>query len=116
MRGKISHVLTERAWVRGVGIDFLLHACFCWCYVIQPVHHVLHECVVGCPILSSMYGHVPINQIAAWALILNCNHVVERYVIQPVHQVLHECVVGCPILSSTYEHVSSMFRCINHRG
>ena len=23
-------------------------------------HHVLHECVVGCPILSSMYEHVPI--------------------------------------------------------
>ena len=58
VRGKISHVLTERAWVRGVGIDFLLHACFCWCYVIQPVHHVLHECVVGCPILSRMYEHV----------------------------------------------------------
>ena len=30
--------------------------------VIQPVHHVLHECVVvvGCPILSSKYEHVPI--------------------------------------------------------
>jgi len=23
-------------------------------------YHVLHECVVGCPILSSMYEHVPI--------------------------------------------------------
>jgi hypothetical protein len=61
VRDKISHVLTERAWVRGVGIDFLLQACCCWCYVIQPVHHVLHECVVGCPILSGMYEQVPIN-------------------------------------------------------
>ena len=25
------------------------------------VHHVLHECIVGCPILSSKYEHVPIN-------------------------------------------------------
>ena len=61
VRDKISHVLTERAWVRGVGIDFLLQSCCCWCYVIQPVHHVLHECVVGCPIPSSTYEHVPIN-------------------------------------------------------
>jgi hypothetical protein len=29
VRDKISHVLTERAWVRGVGIDFLLQACCC---------------------------------------------------------------------------------------
>ena len=27
---------------------------------MKPVHHALHECVVGCPIISSMYGHVPI--------------------------------------------------------
>jgi len=45
---------------RGVGIDFLLQSCCSWCYVIQPVHHVLHECVVGCPIPSSKYEHVPI--------------------------------------------------------
>ena len=64
VRDKISHVLiTERAWVRGVGIDFLLQSCCCWCYVIQPVHHVLHECIVGCPILSSMHEHVLINQL-----------------------------------------------------
>ena len=51
-----------------------LQSCCCWCYVIQPVHHILHEivvgcpilssvfheCVVGCPILSNMYEHVPI--------------------------------------------------------
>jgi len=61
VRDKISHVLTERAWVRGVGIDLTLQSCCSWCYVIQPVHHVLHECVVGCPIPSSMYEHVPIN-------------------------------------------------------
>jgi len=60
-RQKTWHVLTERAWVRGVGIDLTLQSCSCKCYVSQPVHHVLHECVVGCPILSSMYEHVPIN-------------------------------------------------------
>ena len=38
----------------------LLQSCCCWCYVIQPVYHILHECVIGCPILSSMYEHVPI--------------------------------------------------------
>jgi len=63
---KISHVLSRspilsQAWVHGVGIDLILQSCCSWCYVIQPVHHVLHECVVGCPILSSMYEHVPIN-------------------------------------------------------
>jgi len=26
---KTWHVLTERAWVRGVGIDFLLQSCCC---------------------------------------------------------------------------------------
>ena len=64
-RGKLKtwHVLTKRAWVRGVGIDFLLQSCCCWCYVIQPVHHVLHECVVGCPILSSIYEHAPIYHL-----------------------------------------------------
>jgi len=45
---------------RGVGIDLLLQSCCSQCYVIQPVHHMLHECVVGCPILSSTYEHVPI--------------------------------------------------------
>jgi hypothetical protein len=29
MIDKISHVLTERAWVRGVGIDFFLQSCCC---------------------------------------------------------------------------------------
>ena len=63
---KISHVLSRspilsQAWVHGVGIDLILQSCCSSCYVIQPVHHVLHECVVGCPILSSMYEHVPIN-------------------------------------------------------
>ena len=28
-RQKTWHVLTERAWVRGVGIDFLLQSCCC---------------------------------------------------------------------------------------
>ena len=44
---------------RGVGIDFLLQSCCSWCYVIQPVYHILHECVVGCPILFSTYEHIP---------------------------------------------------------
>jgi len=29
VRDKISHVLTERAWVRGVGIDLTLQSCSC---------------------------------------------------------------------------------------
>jgi hypothetical protein len=29
VRDRILHVLTERAWVRGVGIDFLLQSCCC---------------------------------------------------------------------------------------
>ena len=36
-----------------------MQSCSSWCYVIQPVYHTLHECVVGCPILSSMNEHVP---------------------------------------------------------
>ena len=75
VRDKISHVLTEQAWVRGVGIDFLLQSGCCWCYVIQPVHHVLHECVVGCPILSSMHEHVLINHRGV-GIAIYCNHVV----------------------------------------
>ena len=42
------------------GNRYILQSCCSWCYVIQPVHHILHEYVVGCPILSSMYQHVPI--------------------------------------------------------
>ena len=75
VRDKISHVLTERARVRGVGIEFLLQSCCCWCYVIQHAHHVLHECVVGCPIPSSMYEHVPINHHGVDIAIYR-NHVV----------------------------------------
>jgi hypothetical protein len=75
------------------------------------VHHVLHECVVGCPILSSMYEHVPINHhgVGIDFPLQSCCSLC--YVIQPVHHVLHECVVGCPIPSSMYEHVP-----INDRG
>ena len=51
-------------------IDFLLQSCCCWCYVIQPVHHVLHECVVGCPILSSTMS-MSRSTIAAWASLFN---------------------------------------------
>jgi len=69
------------------------------------VHHVLHECVVGCPILSSTYEHDPINHHGVgidFPLQSCCSWC---YVIQPVHHVLHECVVGCPTPSSMYEHV-----------
>ena len=111
VRDKISHVLTEQAWVRGVGIDFLLQSGCCWCYVIQPVHHVLHECVVGCPIPSSMYEHVPINHHGVGIDLTLQSGCCWCYVIQPVHHELHECVVRRPILSSMYEHVP-----IYHRG
>jgi len=111
MRQKTWHVLTERAWVRGVGIDLTLQSCCSQCYVIQPVHHVLHECVVGCPILSSMYEHVLIYHHGVGIDLLLQSCCSQCYAIQPVHHVLHECVVGCPILSSMYEHVP-----IYHRG
>ena len=39
-----EHVLIYH---HGVGIDLLLQSCCSQCYAIQPVHHVLHECVVG---------------------------------------------------------------------
>ena len=81
MRDKISHVLTARARVRGVGIEFLLQSCCCWCYVIQHVHHVLRI-------------EFLLQSCCCWC-----------YVIQHAHHVLHECVVGCPIISSTYEQV-----------
>jgi len=54
---------------------YLWQSCSSWCYVIQPVHHVLHECVVGCPILSSMYEHVPIYHCGV-GIDKYCNHVV----------------------------------------
>ena len=37
-------------------------------------HHVLHECVVGCPILSSVYEHVPIYlqlHVSSWTVHLH---------------------------------------------
>ena len=68
-------------------------------------HHVLHECVVGCPLLSrSSYEHVPISHRGVGIdLLQSCSSLC--YVIQLVLHVIHECVVGCPILSSMYEHV-----------
>jgi len=68
-------------------------------------HHVLHECVVGCPILSSMYEHVPIYHRGVGIDLLLQSCCSWCYVIQPVHHVFHESVVRCPILSSMYEHV-----------
>ena len=38
------------------------------------MHHILHECVVGCPILSSMYDHVPIYlqlHVSSWTVHLH---------------------------------------------
>ena len=70
------------------------------------MHHVLHECVVRCPILSSMHEHVLINHRGVGIDFLLQSCCSWCYVIQPVYHILHEWVVGCPILSSTYEHVS----------
>ena len=39
-------------------------------------HHVLHACVVGFPILSSMYEHVPIYHRVVGIDHYCCNHVV----------------------------------------
>ena len=76
-----------------------MQSCCCWCYVIQPVHHILHEIVVRCPILSSMYEHVPISHRGVGIdLLQSCSSLC--YVIQLVLHVIHECVVGCPIPSS----------------
>jgi len=69
------------------------------------VHHVLHECVVGRPILSSMFGHVPIYHRGVGIDFPLQSCCCLCYVIQPVDHLLHECVVGCHILSSMYEHV-----------
>ena len=51
-----------------------MQSCCSQCYVIQPVHNILHECVVGCPILSSMYDHVPIYlqlHVSSWTVHLH---------------------------------------------
>jgi len=95
----------------GVGIDLTLQSGCCWCYVIQPVHHELHECVVGCPIPSSTYVQVLINHHGVGIDFLLKSGCSCCYVIQPVHHELHECAVRRPILSSMYEHVP-----IYHRG
>ena len=60
MSSSIKHVWAFPDLSSRCGHQSLFQSCCCWCYVIQPVHHILHECVVGCPILSSMYEHVPI--------------------------------------------------------
>jgi len=60
MSSSIKHVWACPDLSSRCGHQSLFQSCCCWCYVIQPVRHILHECVVGCPILSSMYEHVPI--------------------------------------------------------
>ena len=127
VRDKISHVLTARARVRGVGIEFLLQSCCCWCYVIQHVnhvlriefllqscccwcyviqhaHHVLHECVVGCPIISSTYEQVPINQHSV-GIDFNCNHVVVGASSSSL------CIIHC---MNVLLHVQFYQACMNH--
>ena len=118
VRDKISHVLTERAWVRGVGIDLTLQSCCSWCYVIQPVHHVLHECVVGCPIPSSTYEHVQINHrgvgidsfIEIMLLLVirhpTCASCVAWMCCRPSNSIKH--VWACPDLSSRRGHRFSL--------
>ena len=99
-RQKTWHVLTEQAWVRGVGIDFLLQSCCCWCYVIQPVHYVLHECVVGCPIPSSMYEHVPIYHL----IVLDCTPSYTLCALTYHHRV--RCSSGLKQLAKHHQHVT----------
>jgi len=66
----------------------------------------LHECVVGRPFLSSMYGHVPIYHRGVGIDFPLQSCCCLCYVIQPVDHLLHECVVGCPILSSSHVRTS----------
>jgi len=71
MSSSIKHVWAFPDLSSRCGHRSLFQSCCCWCYVIQPVHHILHECVVGCPILSSMYGHVPIYlqlHVSSWTV------------------------------------------------
>jgi len=75
MSNSIKHVWACPDQSSRRGHRYLLQSCCSWCYVIQPVHHVLHECVVGCPILSSMYEHVPIYHRGV-GIDKYCNHVV----------------------------------------
>jgi len=104
MSNSIKHVWACPDQSSRCGHRSSLQSCCCWCYVIQPVHHILHEIVVRCPILSSMYEHVPISHRGVGIdLLQSCSSLC--YVIQLVLHVIHECVVGCPILSSMYEHV-----------
>ena len=75
MSNSIKHVWACPDQSSRRGHRYLLQSCCCQCYVIQPVYHVLHECVVGCPLLSSMYEHVPINHCGV-GIAIYCNHVV----------------------------------------
>jgi len=74
MSSSIKHVWAFPDLSSRCGHRSLFQSCCCWCYVIQPVHHILHECVVGCPILSSMYDHVPIYlqlHVSSWTVHLH---------------------------------------------
>ena len=76
MSDSIKHVWACPDLSSRCGHRSLFQSCCCWCYVIQPVHHILHECVVGCPILSSMYEHVPIYllvqlHVSSWTVHLH---------------------------------------------
>ena len=55
---------------------------------IQPVHYVLHECVVGCPILSSMHEHVPINH-----RVVGIDHYFNHVVVDATSSNL--CIIYC---------------------
>jgi len=75
MSNSIKHVWACPDQSSRRGHRYLSQSYCCWCYVIQPVHHVLHECVVGCPILSSMHENVLINHRGV-GIAIYCNHVV----------------------------------------
>jgi hypothetical protein len=99
-------VLRHPTWASCVAWTSLFIAIMLFFVLRHPTyHHVLHAWVVRCPILSSMYEHVPIyhRDVGIDFPLQSCCS--WCYVIQPVYHTLHECVVGCPILWSMYEHV-----------
>jgi len=70
------------------GHRYLSQSCCSQCYVIQLVHHVLHECIVGCPILLSMYEHVPI-----YHRVVGIDHYFNHVVVDATSSNL--CIIYC---------------------
>jgi len=51
-------------------------------------HHVLHACVVGCPVLSSMYEHFPI-----YHRVVGIDHYFNHVVVDATSSNL--CIIYC---------------------